>query len=390
MFNRNPDPTKSLIEILPKDLSIPLQGTAFRSAEDYLRNNLSKMAEIAERGEVAILFCSVACNLRDQSPLYSISRDGMRPDERRRLDGLLAKARSLLLAGDADSALSEVNQAAEIDDGFALVSFRRAQCFEAQGKPKKAAAGYARARDLDGCRFRAPGAFRDIIRDVANSPDHSQAFFVDVTDALAKASEYSVPGNDLFMEHVHFNYEGHWQVALAVSKGIIQQVENATWDPSLVPDSDERDRLLGTTIFDHMMAVGMTETILKDPPLSAAPDSDLQLEFAIGFEKSIVDKLPLADLMMFMQLDGNPKQLDLINGIGAALLARGENERGLEMFERGKLRRPWEITSYVGAAKAHNRLGYADRALRNIRLALELSPEDPDLLQIHRDLSWAQ
>ena len=57
------------------------------------------------------------------------------------------------------------------------------------------------------------------------------------------------------------------------------------------------------------------------------------------------------------------------------------------MFRTAQLRRPWEITSYVGIAKCLAALGNRDEARASIEQALKLSPFDPDLRQIHEDLS---
>ena len=62
------------------------------------------------------------------------------------------------------------------------------------------------------------------------------------------------------------------------------------------------------------------------------------------------------DMLMFIRLDNDARQLNLLDALGDALLDRGLDERAREMFERAKRRRPWQATSYIGTAKALYRL----------------------------------
>jgi Flp pilus assembly protein TadD len=103
--------------------------------------------------------------------------------------------------------------------------------------------------------------------------------------------------------------------------------------------------------------------------------------------QELTEATPAEDMLMFIRLDNDQRQLDLLNALGTALLERGLNERAWEMFERAKLRRPWQATLYLGAAKALHRLGRTDEALADIELALGISPDVPELQQLRADLA---
>ncbi len=70
----------------------------------------------------------------------------------------------------------------------------------------KAAVMFARARDLDVIRFRAPGEFQSVVQRVARE---TGSVYVPAAEAFAAEAEYRIPGSDLFLEHVHPNQRGY-------------------------------------------------------------------------------------------------------------------------------------------------------------------------------------
>ncbi len=95
-------------------------------------------------------------------------------------------------------------------DSSATRVFDSASVLLAAGDSVRAAAIFARARDLDVIRFRAPGSFRDVVEQVARD---NHAVYVPVAEGIAAASAYRIPGADLFLEHVHLNQRGYVIIA---------------------------------------------------------------------------------------------------------------------------------------------------------------------------------
>jgi tetratricopeptide (TPR) repeat protein len=69
---------------------------------------------------------------------------------------------------------------------------------------------FARARDLDVIRFRAPSALNDTIRAVSA---RDSARYVAVAERMSAASPGGAPGHELFLEHVHPNRHGYLLIA---------------------------------------------------------------------------------------------------------------------------------------------------------------------------------
>jgi lysophospholipase L1-like esterase len=95
-------------------------------------------------------------------------------------------------------------------DSTATREFTLARSSLAKGDTTVAATQFARARDLDVIRFRAPGEFQAVVQKVARA---TGATYVPVLEGFAASAQYGIPGFDLFLEHVHPNQRGYVLIA---------------------------------------------------------------------------------------------------------------------------------------------------------------------------------
>ena len=161
----------SLMEVLARDQQIPLGGESYLAGLSQFSGNLERIVARLRSSGVTVFVASVASNERDLPPLAAPAND--QP----------AGAREVYLA--AQQAFADGDSAAARD-------------------------GFARARDLDVVRFRAPGALDSVVRAVAR---RTGAIYVPVAEAFAAASPAGSPGNELFLEHVHPNARGYSLIA---------------------------------------------------------------------------------------------------------------------------------------------------------------------------------
>ena len=237
-----------------------------------------------------------------------------------------------------------LDKAAAIDDGYALIAYRQAECLAAAGEREQALALYRRARDLDGCRFRAPSSFREIIRQVATDANRTSCYYLDLDEVLASLSQRAAPGNDFFYEHVHFNFDGHREVARAIAQSIVEQVEGQEWNEDWCRLTRKSSAQTGLTTFDHLMALGYVLKIVHEQPFGSAPDEQRQYTFLAEKFQGYMRTLPAPDQ-------------DHVWGTGYRIEADGHDQRHgcqaarprrdsarLALFRTAQLRRPWEIT----------------------------------------------
>jgi len=145
---------------------IPLGGETYRRGLADFEANLSAMVAQFTAAGVPVFVASVPSNLRDQPPFRSVADLGL------------------------PAAMAVYEAAAE-----AFVA----------GDTAGAAPLFARARDLDGLRFRAPSDLSAIVRSVVAA---TGATYVPVAEGFSAAARGGVPGNELFTEHVHPSVAG--------------------------------------------------------------------------------------------------------------------------------------------------------------------------------------
>ena len=151
----------SLMEILARDRQISLGSSRYEAGVHQFESNLEAICRLFERKGVPIFVGSLTSNLRDQPPF----------------------------AATANAASGSANGAFEAGRG----AF-------AAGDTALADSLFARARDLDVVRFRAPTEFNRVIKRVTV---RTGAKYVPVAEAFAAASPGGAPGSNIFLEHVH-------------------------------------------------------------------------------------------------------------------------------------------------------------------------------------------
>lgn len=343
-----PPPKAHLLETLPADIAIPLGGPVFTRALQRYEANLRDMKALAARVPIPILLTTVPCNLRDQSPMQSLSRQDLNEQQQRELAGHWRSVAHFLSYREFEAALSVLQTARQIDPTSAILAYREAQCLEMLGQTRAAAEGYVLAADLDGCRFRAPSAFDAVVQRVA-SADPGHVLVCDVASRLREQSE-SVPGEDLFLEHVHYNLEGNWRVALILGQFIHQQLLHADWRPERIPSGERRDLLLGLTPFDRLAANTFALMAVQAWPLKLAPDSVAQserLKAQLRREHALLSPL---DREIFAALSLDAIQHNLLVSMGNRYRAAGREDLAREMDRLHQQRRPWEASIRPPAA----------------------------------------
>jgi len=291
--------------------------------------------------DIAILLTTVPGNLRDQSPMQSLSRQDLTEPQQREQDERCKAAARHSSYGEYDAALAALQSARRLDPTSAILAYREAQCLEMLGRAGEAAEAYVLAGDLDGCRFRAPSAFQAAVRRVA-SEGRGGVQFCDVAGRLHAQSKLPVPGDDFFLEHVHYNLEGTWRVALILGEFIHKEVLWTEWRPERVATEERRDALLGVTPVDHLAADTLALMAVQAWPLRLAPDSAIQIDRVRARLRRDYALLSPLDRKVFADLSLDAIQQDLLVGMAGGYRAAGREDLAQEMLRRHGLRRPWD------------------------------------------------
>src|SRR5690606_36369914 len=116
-------------------------------------------------------------------------------------------------------------KAKEIEPLFAEIRYRLATCY-LQTSNGTARAEFAAARDLDALPFRTTSRSNKTIREAAEA--FKGVRLLDLEEDLEAG--HGLPGNDLFLDHVHYNFEGNYLVARRLAETVAQQLPETIRD----------------------------------------------------------------------------------------------------------------------------------------------------------------
>ncbi len=201
---------------------------------DHYRYNLQRMADIAQSGGAEMILISPASNLRDCSPFKSQHRALLKEPELKQWQTLFGRAQAAFEKGQFAAALEALDKAAQIDDRYAELHYLRGRTLDRLGRYQDAKQALKRARDEDVCPLRALTPMPEIVRAVAAE---REVPLLDFHAIVEDRSAQNIPGENLFLDHVHPTIEGHRILALAlvdelIAEGVVSP--HASWNDEAI------------------------------------------------------------------------------------------------------------------------------------------------------------
>jgi tetratricopeptide (TPR) repeat protein len=230
-----PEKSQTKITTLTNEVNAILDnstGPADYQRDDQLRENvlehyrisLKRMTEIAREAGAKIIFVAPASNLKDCSPFKSEHTDSITAADRNQVEALLTTAQEMVVNKDWTKALVTLDQAIVIDPRYAKLHFLRGKALFALQRHDEALLAFQTARDEDVCPLRALTPMPGIVAEVANNENVPIVDFeVLVAQKLQQEKGHIIPGEELFLDHVHPTIEGHKILAVALVEKMIAQ-----------------------------------------------------------------------------------------------------------------------------------------------------------------------
>ncbi|MCA9432486.1 MAG: SGNH/GDSL hydrolase family protein [Candidatus Omnitrophica bacterium] len=183
----------------------------------HFDQNLHRMIHLSRESAVPILIVNPGCNLRDCPPFKSLPKEGLTAEEIGRFQSLIEEARESYHS-DPNRSVALLLEATEIDDQNAAGFYELAKGYDAVGRIEEAFEAYDRAKELDICPLRILDSMNRSILDLAS--DESVPM-VDAKTLLIGESEDGIPGNDVYIDHVHPTIGSHEKIANAIADKLI-------------------------------------------------------------------------------------------------------------------------------------------------------------------------
>lgn len=255
------------------------------------RRNLESIVAACRKTGARVILSTVAVNLADCAPFGSEEPDALAPDVRAAWQAACDRGDAAQAAGDPETARAAYRQALALYDRHAGLVHRLAQAEQALGNLPAAREAYRRARDLDTQRFRADSRLNDIVRAVAKDNDVE---LVDAEAAFDAASpERGVPGEELFLDHVHFTFAGT-QLLAGLFAAALRGAE-----ASEIPSPETCRRLMFFTPWAERQQAATMRERRGQPPLKAQPGNARQIARLHEIEARCAARIaetPLADV----------------------------------------------------------------------------------------------
>jgi len=358
-----PDPHPSRMETVVRDQRITLGGKVYERGKRQFESNLLVALGAFQRAGVPVFIGSTPSNLRDLRPFGSV---------------------------------------ASPRDSSAAVVFDSARGALARRDTVVARMLFARARDLDLIRFRAPGEFRDLIKRAAAK---TGAHYVPSEEAFDSAAQYAIPGQDLFLEHVHPNAGGYLLLGRTYFEALKRAGLLERADLRRLAEWDDYGRRMDLTALDSRIVYHTVMTITTRWPFLPVnaqqnyrgtyqpTDFTDSLAFAVSMGTIQWARAKVATARRFEargQIDSaiaeyaglirrEPHSEGGYRLAGAALLDARQAQRARPYLEKSYAIEPTPFTAYALGVLARQS-GDSKRAIALLEQSLSLSPNAPATL----------
>ncbi len=355
------------LEIDPTDPTVDHIHRQFRS-------NLEKIVSAAGRRKIPVLLSTLAVNLSACPPFATSKND--------KAEALLDEIGDLEKTGRLEEALRRLEDE-KVDD--AMLEYRRGRILRALASvgsgPEnglvRARQAFEKARDLDRLRFRADSAMNGIIRDVAAKAEN--VFLADVEKTFFEASP--IPGDDLFYDHVHFNFAGTDLAAREIYRVMREEIPGLFLE-SLNGPMPERKRCASRMVFSGWSLLKI-DAELRDrfsrPPFIKQFESKARLSRLDARMRRLGAYRSPAALegirkMMIGVLEAHPEDWILHYDLGLLLADMGHPDGAAVKMERVLELRPTFDRARRAQAELDLRLGQTGEAVKNFERVIRNHP----------------
>jgi tetratricopeptide (TPR) repeat protein len=317
---------------------------------ENFRQNLLDICSIARHSGASVILSTVGTNLKDCPPFGSRRRTDLSSDELTRWNASFQAGVEKESEGRWLEAMEQYEAAAKIDDRYAELPFRMGRCLAALGRLDEARTKFILARDLDVLRFRADTQINAAIRRAADQLKDANVYLADAEEALATndAADNGILGDNLLYEHVHFTFEGNYELAKIVmgqiEKALPQLAASRREGPLL--SKEQAAQALTFTPWDEYQMMDQMKTMMSRPP------------FTNQLEHSQRQAAAREKVRKLSQTSGSPRSMHEAYAAYEAAVKETPDD--------------WDLHRRFGLLATQ--IGRADVAIDHLRLVLEKLP----------------
>jgi hypothetical protein len=296
----------------------PRLDAVYRNFESNLRD----IVGVAARSGAGTVLCTVASNLRDCAPLLSLHRAGLSGADLAAWGRSFNKGRIEWLLEKGGPARADLLESLRIDPQYADAAFMLGSLELEAGDVAAARQHLFDAEHWDALRFRPDPRINEIIREVAaEGPSRVRLLDAALQMGSDPTSGATLPGRGLFFEHVHFDWDGNYQLGRAMAEAAEEVLYGERKGAFPWLDSQGCAAALAYTAHERLNVLQKIATIIQNPPFTN------QLTY---FE----DEARLARDLKQAEADrGDPAKLRQAKEVAETAIARDEGSADLARLE---------------------------------------------------------
>jgi len=408
---------------------IPPEDPRKQVVYDNFRKNLDDILRAGSRSGAKVLLSTVAVNLKDCPPFASVTETNGTAADRALAKESLSQASAAAERGGWEEALPNYQRAAQLLPHSAEVQFGLGNCLLHGTNSAAAREHFQAAVDEDALIFRADSHINQAIREAGHKFADSAVTLCDSEAELSSLSPGGIPGRDLFYEHVHFNPEGNYRLAVVWADKVASMFPRFSSSPTERGWSSQAacDRLLGLTDWNRLSAVEEVTHRLELPPfnsqagqarrrsafqieadelrhrMATTPLAEVRAVYTEALQRAPRDYQVHENFAEFLEVIGDLQQAAAERQLVCRLIPHyyfPYYSLGRVLKEQGKLAEAQSslqtaLALNPGQARIHRELGVVlarrsrwKEAWTELEVARELAPPDPQLLLFAAEILW--
>lgn len=330
--------------------------------------NLRDIVSVADEAGAKTLLCTVVSNLKDCAPLLSRHRAGLSAADLLAWQRAYDRGTLEWRLGEVAAARGDLQEARRLDPQYANTTFMLGTLELQAGATEMARKHLLEAEHWDALRFRPDPRINEIIRRVAGR--NPGITFLDAALLLGSdpASTVAPTGREVLFEHVHFNWNGNWQVARMMAAKVAAALFPSEPGRGKWLEADGAATALAWSAHEHFPVLARLATIVVAPPFTnqltyCEDQARLNLELAQArTKKADPEVLRQAKALVEAAVVADPENPDL-----AKIAEEIEDESGdvagaLAQSRRVQLLQPANFALAGDEAIKLSRLGRYDEA----------------------------
>ena len=301
----------------------------------HFEANLRDTIRVLNEKGLHVMLSTVPVNLRQQAPFASEHGLTLAEKDETQWKQLILESKASADASDWASAEATLRQALLISKDHAESHYQLAVTLEKQEKWLKAKHHYVLARDLDTLRFRADSGINTVINRVARGANTTHLTLIDAVQRFEMLSSPYQPGWNLFLEHVHFGFEGNYALARLIGEAIQARISSEA-PPSWLTRQQAADQM-GFPNYETLENLEMVDALAQKSPFTGQSNHKALLEFISNRKQAMTSELgTYRDLILKRRgvLDSERVDWRLLFEVAVLAESQGNKNTALMFYER--------------------------------------------------------